>query len=220
MTISVPGLQSLLGIVGFFGLLGLIRGWRRMGIVFIGTVLTALVLLDDKEERLMRIVNSMPKVVDLLLDTKFGVRPLVTEANKPYFLLAVLATGLVLSWLLSSHATGAKGFKLELAKPLKSLGDFILCLLTGAGTGYLLVTKAYEYVMLLPGEAQKQVFQTITIVLLPLPSTNVLKPFEPLLYVAGVVAVAITLIYVTVYGKGYSKGKSESEKKNKGGGGG
>jgi hypothetical protein len=218
MAVTIAGMQTLWAVIIIFAVIGLVRGWQKMGVVLAGTVLTALVIIEDREGRLVKLINSLPKVVDLLLDTKLGAKPLVTDANKPFFYQAVLFTGVALSWIVSQMAVDAKGTKVNLAQPVRSLLQLVLAVAMGAGTGYLLVVKSYEYLLLLPADVQTNIFQTLTITMLPLPESNVFRQYESLLYLGLVVAVVIGIVYTGVFGKGYRRGKTDT-KTNAGGSG-
>lgn len=211
MTISIPGSEALLAIVAIFGLVGIQRGWRRMAIVLMGTMATALVLLEDREGRMVKVINSLPKVVDLILDTKFAATPLITDANKPYSLLGLLAVVVLIFWVLSSRITD-KPARLNLGELGRTLPQVLVSLAVGAATGYLLLIKAYEYLLVLPKDAQDKMFQTITIVLLPLPTTNIFREYEAQLFLGMVVIAAVAIPLMSVFDKGRSRGKTESSK--------
>jgi hypothetical protein len=211
MTISIPGSEALLAIVGIFGLVGVQRGWRRMAIVLMGTMATALVLLEDREGRMIKVINSLPKVVDLLLDTKLAATPLINDANRPYSLLGILAAVVLIFWILSGRIAD-KPPRLNLAELGRTLPSVLVSLAVGAATGYLLLIKAYEYLLILPRDAQDRMFQTITIVLLPLPTTNIFREYEAQLFLGMVVVAALAIPLMSVVDRGRSRGKTDSSK--------
>jgi len=211
MTISIPGSEALLAIVGIFGLVGVQRGWRRMAIVLMGTMATALVLLEDREGRMIKVINSLPKVVDLLLDTKLAATPLINDANRPYSLLGILAAVVLIFWILSGRIAD-KPPRLNLAELGRTLPSVLVSLAVGAATGYLLLIKAYEYLLILPRDAQDRMFQTITIVLLPLPTTNIFREYEAQLFLGMVVVAALAIPLMSVFDRGRSRGKTDSSK--------
>jgi hypothetical protein len=81
MPISISGDQTLALVIGLFALVGFIRGWRKMGVVFVGTLLTGIVLIQD-DTRLIKTMNNLPKIVDLVLDTKYGASPMIQRRQR------------------------------------------------------------------------------------------------------------------------------------------
>jgi hypothetical protein len=210
MPITVTGDQILTIVITLFAIIGFIRGWRKMGVVFVGTLLTGIVLIQD-DARLVKTINNLPKIVDLILDTKYGINPLITPANEPYWMLAILAAAIVVSWILSNTLVHAKGTKVDWNRPAQALAHTIGSLGVGAGTGYLIVIRGYEYLLALSAEQQQQIFKGFTIVLQPLPKANVLVQYESLLFLA-MLFLAIGVIFGSkVYGSGYSRGRNESK---------
>jgi len=214
-TITIPGNQMIFAFVILFALIGIVRGWPKMSIVFCGTLLTALVLLEDKEERLIKVVNSIPKIIDLLLDTKLGTKPIVTAANKSYFMLIFLLVGLLVFWILSSRLN-LKSKKLDFCQPCKTLPGFLLSAIIGAATGYVLLVKVYEYILVFPKDAQKKIFQAITIVLQPLPTTNILRQYEALLFLVIVVLILLIPPFI-IKREGEEEGEENKGKSKSGG---
>ena len=74
MPIAVTGDQTLTIVIILFAAIGFIRGWQKMGVVFVGTLLAGIVLIQD-DSRLVKMINNLPKIVDLVLDTKYGASP-------------------------------------------------------------------------------------------------------------------------------------------------
>jgi hypothetical protein len=209
MPITIGGEQVLALLIGTFALIGFVRGWQRMGIVFVGTLLASLAMGSDGE-RLMRIINNLPRIVDLLLDTKYGVNPMVTAANQPYWMLGLLALAVVVSWMFSSTTVKAKGTKVDWNRPWQAVAQTVTSLGVGAGTGYLIVIRGYEYLLMLTASQRQQFFQGFTIVLQPIPQANVLVQYESLLFLAMLLLALAVIFGSKVYGSGVSRGKSDS----------
>jgi hypothetical protein len=210
MPITITGDQTITVVIGLFALIGFIRGWRKMGVVFVGTLLTGIVLIQD-DTRLIKTINNLPKIADLVLDTKYGVTPMITAVNRPYWMLAVLAVAVAISWLLSDTLVKDKGTKVDWNRPAQALAHAFTSLGVGAGTGYLIVIRGYEYLLALNADQQKQIFQGFTVLLQPLPKANVLVQYESLLFLA-MVLLAIGVIFGSkVFGSGYGRGKGDSK---------
>ncbi len=210
MPITITGDQTLTLVIGLFALIGFVRGWRKMGVVFVGTLLTGVVLIQD-DTRLIKTINNLPKIVDLVLDTKYGASPMINAVNRPYWMLAILAAAVVISWILSDTLVKDKGTKVDWNRPVQALAHTLTSLGVGAGTGYLVVIRGYEYLLALNADQQKQVFQNFTVVLQPLPQANVLVQYESLLFLA-MVLLAIGVIFGSkIFSSGYGRGKSDSK---------
>lgn len=209
MPITIGGEQVLWLLIGTFALVGFVRGWQRMGIVFVGTLMAGIVMGSDGA-RLMRIINNLPKIVDLVLDTHYGATPMVTDANQPYWMLGILGFVVVVSWMFSNTTVKAKGTRLDWNKPWQAVAQTATSLGVGAGTGYLIVIRGYEYVLMLSAAQRQQLFQGFTIVLQPLPQGNVLVQYESLLFLAMLLLALGVVFGSRVYGSGVNRGKSES----------
>lgn len=210
MPITVTGDQTLTIVILLFAAIGFLRGWRRMGVVFVGTLIAGIVLMQD-DARLVKFVNNLPKVVDLMLDTKYAATPLISAANKPYWMLGVLAVTVVISWVLSDTLVHSKGTKTDWNRPWQALASTVGSLGIGAGTGYLIVVRGYEYLLALSADQQQQVFRGFTISLQPLPKANVLVQYESLLFLA-ILFLTIGVIFGTrVFGSGYNRGRGDSK---------
>ncbi len=180
-----------------------------MGIVFVGTLLAGIVIGSDGE-RLIRIINNLPKIADLILDTKYGATPMVNPANQPYWLLGLLGLVVVISWLFSNSTVKAKGTRLDWNKPWQAAAQMVCSLGVGAGTGYLIVIRGYEYLLMLSADQRQQLFQGLTIVLQPLPKANVLVQYESLLFLAMLLLAVGVIFGSKVYGSGVNRGKNDS----------
>jgi hypothetical protein len=209
MPITISGDQVLSILIGVFALLGFVRGWQRMGIVFVGTLVAGIVMGSDGA-RLIRIINNLPKIVDLVLDTKYGVAPMVTDATQPYWMLGILGLVVIISWVFSNSTVKVKGTRLDWNKPWQAVAQTACSLGVGAGTGYLIVIRGYEYLLMLSTEQRQQLFQGLTIVLQPLPQANVLVRYESLLFLAMLLLAVGVIFGSRVYGSGVSRGKSDS----------
>jgi hypothetical protein len=210
MPITITGDQTLTLVIGLFALIGFIRGWRKMGVVFVGTLLAGIVLIQD-DTRLIKTINNLPKIVDLVLDTKYGAIPMINAVNRPYWMLAILAAVVVISWILSDTLVKDKGTKVDWNKPVQALAQAFTSLGVGAGTGYLIVIRGYEYLLALNADQQKQVFQGFTVMLQPLPQANVLVQYESLLFLAMILLAVGVIFGSKVFGSGYGRGKGESK---------
>jgi hypothetical protein len=210
MPINISGDQTLTLFIALFALVGFIRGWRKMGVVFVGTLLTGVVLMQD-DTRLIKTINNLPKIVDLVLDTKYGASPMINAVNRPYWLLAILVAAVVISWVLSDTLVQGKGAKLDWNRPVQAMAHTLTSLGVGAGTGYLIVIRGYEYLLTLNTDQQKQVFQGFTVVLQPLPQANVLVQYESLLFLAMALLAVGVIFGSRVFGSGYGRGKGESK---------
>ena len=136
---------------------------------------------------------------------------MITTANQPYWMLGILAVSVVVSWILSDTLVHTKGTKTDWNRPWQALAHTIGSLGIGAGTGYLIVIRGYEYLLALSADQQQQIFKGFTIVLQPLPKANVLVQYESLLFLA-MLFLAVGVIFGTrVFGSGYSRGKGESK---------
>ncbi len=210
MPITITGDQTLTLVIGLFALIGFVRGWRKMGVVFVGTLLTGIVLIQD-DTRLIKTINNLPKIVDLVLDTKYGASPMINAVNRPYWMLAILAAAVVISWILSDTLVQNKGTTVDWNRPVQALAHTLTSMGVGAGTGYLLVIRGYEYLLALSADQQKQVFQGFTVVLQPLPKANVLVQYESLLFLAMVLLAVGVIFGSKIFGSGYGRGKGESK---------
>ena len=210
MPITITGDQTLTLVIGLFALIGFIRGWRKMGVVFVGTLLTGIVLIQD-DTRLIKTINNLPKIVDLVLDTKYGASPMINAVNRPYWMLAILAAAVVISWILSDTLVQDKGTKVDWNRPVQALTHAFTSMGVGAGTGYLIVIRGYEYLLALNADQQKQVFQGFTVMLQPLPKANVLVQYESLLFLAMVLLAVGVIFGSKIFGTGYGRGKGESK---------
>jgi hypothetical protein len=210
MPITITGDQTLTLVIGIFALIGFIRGWRKMGVVFVGTLVAGIVLIQD-DTRLISTINKLPKIVDVALDTKYGATPMITAVNGPYWMLAVLATVVVISWVLSDTLVKDKGTKVDWNRPVQAMAHALTSLGVGAGTGYLIVIRGYEYLLALNADQQKQVFQGFTVSLQPLPKANVLVQYESLLFLAMILLAVGVIFGSKLFGSGYGRGKGESK---------
>lgn len=210
MPINITGDQTLTLVIGLFAIVGFVRGWRKMGVVFVGTLLTGVVLIQD-DTRLIKTINNLPKIVDLVLDTKYGASPMITAVNRPYWMLAILGAAVIISWVLSNTLVQNKGPKLDWNRPAQALAQTFTSLGVGAGTGYLIVIRGYEYLLALNADQQKQIFQGFTVILQPLPKANVLVQYESLLFLAMVLLAVGVIFGSKIFGSGYGRGKGESK---------
>jgi hypothetical protein len=209
MPITVTGDQTLTLVIGIFALIGFIRGWRKMGVVFVGTLLAGAVLIRD-DARLIKTINNLPTIVDLLLDTKYGAAPpLIDATSRPYWMLTVLLISVVVSWILSNTLVQGKGPKVDWNRPAQALAHALTSVGVGAGTGYLIVVRGYEYLLALNTDQQKQIFQGFTILLQPLPKANVLVQYESLIFLALVLLAVGVIFGSKIFGSGYGRGKGE-----------
>jgi hypothetical protein len=117
----------------------------------------------------------------------------------------------VISWVLSDTLVQNKGTKLDWNRPVQALAHTFTSMGVGAGTGYLIVIRGYEYLLALNADQQKQVFQGFTVVLQPLPKANVLVQYESLLFLAMVLLAVGVIFGSRIFGSGYGRGKGESK---------
>ena len=170
-----------LAIVGFK------RGVRAEGITLAGVLATAVVFTNEPlRERIVGMINKMPRAVDLLLgpeDTALalgvkGSRLLATADQKLIFYIVFFIAGLVLFYIAGSVLGGPASSGIE------RLSGGILGGLSGFVSSLAMTNFSQSYLALHPNMGQLRL--DLPSFLTPsLPSTNVLAQYTPLVFLGA-----------------------------------
>lgn len=174
----------------FFGCLGFMRGTKAEGLTLAGVMASAIVFTTGPmRERLVTIVNKIPKVIDLFLSSD-GVAGAVrgpvirTQDQQLLFYLVIFILSLLVFYLAGNAFGGKPASKIE-----RTVG-FILGGLSGFVIGLTMVTFSQNYLGLHPEFTPPKV--NLPAVQLPmLPSGSSLFQFAPVIFMAAVFAVAV-----------------------------